>query len=62
MNPVGPLRVRIYGDTVVVTGRVTNTAHHRGQHFDADEWTTDAFVRRGGRWACVLTHVSDAAT
>lgn len=61
MDPVGPFRVRVYGDTAVVTGRVVNTAHHRGQQFDADEWTTDVFVRRGGRWSCVLSHVSDAA-
>ena len=61
MDPVGSLRVRVYGDTAVVTGRVVNTAHHRGHRFDADEWTTDVFVRRGGRWSCVLTHVTDAA-
>lgn len=61
MGPVGSLRVRVYGDTAVVTGRVVNTAHHRGHRSDADEWTTDVFVRRDGRWACVLTHVSDAA-
>jgi ketosteroid isomerase-like protein len=61
MDPVGPLRVRVYGGTAVVTGRVVNTAHHGGHRFDADEWTTDVFVRRAGRWSCVLTHVSDAA-
>jgi ketosteroid isomerase-like protein len=61
MDPAGPLRVRVYGDTAVVTGRVTNTAHHGGRRFDADEWTTDVFVRRDGRWSCVLTHVTDAA-
>jgi hypothetical protein len=44
-----------------VTGRVTNTAHHRGQRFDADEWTTDVFVRRDGRWLCVLSHITAAA-
>jgi ketosteroid isomerase-like protein len=54
-------RVRIYGDTAVVTGRVTNTAHYRGERFDADEWTTDVFVRRRGRWLCVLSHITSAA-
>lgn len=62
MNPVGPLRVRVYGDTAVVTGRVTNIAYHRGRRFDADEWTTDVFVRQGGRWSCVLTHLTDATS
>ncbi|MGY1709856.1 hypothetical protein ACI8AC_10135 [Geodermatophilus sp. SYSU D00758] len=60
MGPVGPLRVRVHGDTTVLTGRVANTDHHRGTRFDADEWTTDVLVRQGDRWACVLTHVTDA--
>ncbi|MFG1783270.1 DUF4440 domain-containing protein [Rhodococcus oryzae] len=51
---------RIYGDTAVFTARVTNTAHYAGQQFDADEWTSDLFVRRGGRWLCVLTHITAA--
>ncbi|GAA3469249.1 hypothetical protein [Nonomuraea roseola] len=51
-----------YGDTALFTGRVTNTAHHLGRRFDADEWTTDVFVRRQGRWLCVLSHITAAAT
>ncbi|MGW6546358.1 nuclear transport factor 2 family protein [Streptomyces massasporeus] len=54
-------RVRVYGDTALVTGRVTNTAHYRGERHDADEWTTDVFVRRQGRWLCVLSHITPAA-
>ena len=60
MQRVGPPRVRIHGDTAVLTARVTNTAHLGGDRFDADEWTTDVFVRRGGRWLCVLSHVAAA--
>lgn len=54
-------RVRVYGDTAVLTARVTNTAHYRGQRFDADEWTTEVYVRRGGRWLCVLSHITAAS-
>ncbi|MFF5839992.1 nuclear transport factor 2 family protein [Streptomyces massasporeus] len=54
-------RVRIHGDTALVTCRVTNTAHYRGERYDADEWTTDVFVRRQGRWLCVLSHITPAA-
>ncbi|MFC8143466.1 nuclear transport factor 2 family protein [Streptomyces paradoxus] len=54
-------RIRVYGDTAVVTGRVTNTAHYQGERHDADEWTTDVFVRRHGRWLCVLSHITPAA-
>ncbi|MFJ5726646.1 nuclear transport factor 2 family protein [Streptomyces paradoxus] len=53
-------RIRVYGDTAVVTGRVTNTAHYQGERHDADEWTTDVFVRRQDRWLCVLSHITPA--
>lgn len=61
MDRVGDARIRVYGDTAVLTARVTNTAHHRGRRFDADEWTTDVFVRRDGRWLCVLSHITTAS-
>ncbi|WP_030616265.1 nuclear transport factor 2 family protein [Streptomyces sclerotialus] len=61
MRYLGPPRVRVHGDTALVTGRITNTAHYRGERLDADEWTTDVFVRRDGRWQCVLTHLTAAA-
>src|SRR5687768_2795668 len=51
-------RVRQYGDTAVMTIRVTNTAHFGGQQFDADEWTSDVFVKRDGKWLCVLSHIT----
>jgi len=53
-------RVRQYGDTAVMTIRVTNTAHFGGQQFDADEWTSDVFVKRDGKWLCVLSHIASA--
>lgn len=61
MERVSEARVRIHGDTAVLTSRVTNTAHYRGGRFDADEWTTDVFVRRDGQWLCVLTHITPAS-
>jgi ketosteroid isomerase-like protein len=60
MQFVSDARVRVYGETAVVTGRMTNTAHYQGRQIDADEWTTDVFVRRNGRWVCVLTHITAA--
>jgi ketosteroid isomerase-like protein len=61
MVPAGESRVRLYGDTAVVTARVTSVAHYRGQRLDADEWTTDVFVRRDGRWLCALNQITAAA-
>lgn len=60
MDVVDGPRIRVYGDTTTFTARVTNTAHYRGRRFDADEWTTDVFVRRGGRWLCVLSQITSA--
>ena len=51
-------RVERYGDTAVMTIRVTNTAHFGGQQFDADEWTSDVLVKRDGKWLCVLSHIT----
>ena len=61
MDRVGDARVRAYGDTVLLTARMTNTAHYEGRRFDADEWVTDVFVRRGGRWLCVLSQITAVA-
>jgi ketosteroid isomerase-like protein len=57
---VGEPRVKIYGETAVLTCRVVNTAHFGGEAFEADEWTTDVFVKRDGRWQCVLSHITTA--
>lgn len=61
MRTIGPSRVRVHRDTATVTARMTNTAHYGGRRFDADEWVTDVFVRRDGRWLCALTHITSAA-
>lgn len=62
MQAITPPRIRVHGDTAVVTARITNTAHYGGDRFDADEWTTDVFVRRNGDWRCVLSHITPAAS
>lgn len=61
MARLGEARVRVHGDTAVLTTRMTNTAHYGGRRFDADEWTTDVFVRRDGRWLCALSHITSAS-
>lgn len=61
MDMVGDPRIRVYGGTAILTSRITNTAHVGGQTFEADEWTTDVFVRVGDRWLCVLSHITAAA-
>ncbi|WP_433787934.1 nuclear transport factor 2 family protein [Actinomycetospora sp. CA-101289] len=60
MEGVGERRVRVYGDTAVLTVRMLSTAQYGGEDLDADEWTTDLFVRRDGQWLCALTHITPA--
>lgn len=58
MRPVGEVDVRVYGGVGVVCARVVNSARFGGRSFEADEWTTDVFVHRDGRWVCVHSHVT----
>ncbi|MFC4127185.1 nuclear transport factor 2 family protein [Nocardia rhizosphaerae] len=58
MRRVGEPRLRYHGEVALLTTRVTNTAHYRSVRFDADEWTSDVFVRVDGRWRCALTHIT----
>jgi ketosteroid isomerase-like protein len=58
MRAQGPLDIRLYGEVAIVFARVVNTARFDGRIFGADEWTTDVFARRGGRWLCILSHVT----
>lgn len=59
---VGDARIKIYGKTAVLTGRVVNTARFGGETFNADEWSTDVFIERDGRWLCVLSHIAPVDT
>lgn len=52
------LRVKIYGDIAVVTGRGQNTGTWKGQPLEADEWITDVYKKENETWLCVLTHLT----
>jgi ketosteroid isomerase-like protein len=52
------LRVRVYGDSAVVTAVTQTKGKFMGQEFSAQERATDVFVKRDGRWQCVLTHLT----
>ncbi|MGY4399045.1 ketosteroid isomerase-like protein [Sphingomonas sp. UYAg733] len=54
------VRVKVYGDTAVVTGRGQNSGAFDGKSISADEWITDIYRRDGDRWLCVLTHLTPA--
>jgi len=52
------ISVRQYGDTAIAIGRVRNNGTYKGQPFSADEWTTDVFLKSGGQWRCVYSHIT----
>lgn len=52
------LRVKVYGDVALVTGRGQNTGTWQGQPMEADEWITDVYKKENEKWLCVLTHLS----
>lgn len=52
------LKVRVYGDAAVVTGRQVEQATMAGKDASAEFRITDTWIRRDGRWQCVATHLS----
>ena len=51
-------RVRIYGDTGVLTGRTASAGKFMGAEFTTLERSTDVFVMIDGHWQCVLTQLT----
>src|SRR5215510_10885564 len=51
-------RIRVYGDNAVVTAITSTKGKFMGQEFSTRERATDVFVKRDGRWQCVLTHLT----
>lgn len=52
------LRVKVYGDIALVTGRGQNTGTWQGSTMEADEWITDVYKKENDTWLCVLTHLT----
>lgn len=56
------LEVRRYGDTAVMILRGVSGGTFQGQPFREVERVSCVFVRKDGRWRCVLTHLSRLET
>lgn len=52
------LRVKVYDNIAVITGRGQNTGMWQGQPIQADEWVTDVYKKENDQWVCVLTHLT----
>lgn len=55
------IKVRVYGDAAVVTGRNTIKAQYKGKDASGQWRWTDTWIKRGGVWQCVATHSSKIA-
>jgi len=49
-------RVRLYGNTAVVTTKVELSGTFQGKAFDVTERQTDVWFWKDGVWKCILTH------
>lgn len=55
------VKVRVFGDAAVVTGRSIFNETLQGKDIGGQERFTDTWVRRSGRWQCVAMHCSRIA-
>ncbi|MFN2481506.1 MAG: nuclear transport factor 2 family protein [Pyrinomonadaceae bacterium] len=55
---VDDMKVMLYDDTAVVTGRVTQRGVNKGQEWTGQSRFTDVFVWRDKRWQLVAGHSS----
>jgi hypothetical protein len=55
---VDDMKVMLYDDTAVVTGRVTQRGVNKGREWTGQSRFTDVFVRRDKRWQIVAGHSS----
>jgi ketosteroid isomerase-like protein len=54
-------RVRLYGNTAVVTTKVELSGTFKGKPFDVQERQTDVWYWKDGGWKCILTHETKMA-
>lgn len=50
---ISDLKVRLYGDTAVVTGRSSQKGTENGKDYSGAYWFTRVYVKQNGRWVSV---------
>lgn len=53
-------RVKIYGNTGVITNKGTSSGTYKGEYFSFYEWATSVYIHDGKTWQCVLTMLTPA--
>src|ERR1051326_5645561 len=57
-DTVTDMKVRVYGDAAVVTGRTLEKVLSNGKELEVQYRRTTIYVKRQGRWQCVSFHGS----
>ena len=55
------IRVRLYGDCAIVTGRLSGHGTREGQRFVVDQRYTRVYIRRAECWRALATQVTPVA-
>jgi ketosteroid isomerase-like protein len=50
---ISDLKVRVYGDTAVVTGRSIQKGAENGKDYSGDYWFTRVYVKQNDAWTTV---------
>jgi len=62
MDDITDMKVRVYGDAAVVTGKVTVKGMLGGKDVTGTQLFTRVYVKKGGRWMSVALQQTRAAT
>lgn len=52
------LKVRLHGDTAVVTGAYHENGESKGKHYEYHDRLTDVWMKRAGKWQVIASHYS----
>lgn len=53
-------RVKVYGDTGIITSRGTSAGKYKEQYFELYEWSASTCVYKNGKWVCVHSMLTPA--
>jgi len=52
------LKIRVHGDTAVVTGAYHERGESGGKRYDLHDRLTDVWMKIGGKWLLIASHYS----
>jgi ketosteroid isomerase-like protein len=58
----GDIKIRMHGDTAIVTGSYHESGESGGKHFDYRDRLTDVWMKIDGKWKLVASHYSIPAS